>query len=50
MFGRWDKKREATIEARLEAVELTLLALCRNYLPRAKPLSEAKWLILPNEP
>jgi hypothetical protein len=37
MFGRWDKKREAAIEARLEAVELTLLAL----LPELSPESQA---------
>ena len=36
-FGRWDKKREATIEARLEAVELTLLAV----LPELSPESQA---------
>ena len=37
MFGRWDKKREATVEARLEAVELTLLAV----LPELSPESQA---------
>ena len=36
MFGRRDKKREATIEARLEAVELTLLALLPELSPESR--------------
>jgi hypothetical protein len=33
MFGLRDKKREATMEARLEAVELTLLAVLPLLTP-----------------
>jgi hypothetical protein len=36
MFSRWGKKREATMEARLEAVELTLLAMLPVLPPEGR--------------
>ena len=49
MFGR-GKKREATMEARLQAVEFTLLAALPVLPPESREIIRKKWSSLPSEP